>query len=299
VHLLLAFPLFVVVVGVDARWVGRALAKRYPELLAPDGAFTVFGRAAGPRDYLEKIFQIPFWLEPLAPATTRQMLRGLVSQTAPVRAGSPQPHSPARTDPGADGDADVADTIEADPESPPAELRGQLGRPQRRDLNPATLDIGEGELARMEELAPLISRSPRALKRFVNLYRLIKIGLDDVDAFLAEDAAASDYRVVLLLLALVSGYPTTADRLIDALGQSGGQSADTLDDLVRSLPDEEGDAERALLVAWLDSKDADPWRDTPADRLGIWAPEVARFSFGQIDAPADGAAAGAHGPSAS
>ena len=33
VHLLLAFPLFVVVVGVDARWITRSLETRYRELL--------------------------------------------------------------------------------------------------------------------------------------------------------------------------------------------------------------------------------------------------------------------------
>jgi hypothetical protein len=30
----LSFPLFVVVVAVDARWVSRALSKQYPNLLA-------------------------------------------------------------------------------------------------------------------------------------------------------------------------------------------------------------------------------------------------------------------------
>jgi len=59
VHLLLAFPLFVVVVAVDPRWVGRALEKQYPELLEGDDV--------GPNEYLEKVFQIPFWLDQLDP----------------------------------------------------------------------------------------------------------------------------------------------------------------------------------------------------------------------------------------
>ena len=33
VHLLLHFPLFVVVMAVDARWVSRALKERFPHLL--------------------------------------------------------------------------------------------------------------------------------------------------------------------------------------------------------------------------------------------------------------------------
>ena len=128
VHLLLAFPLFVVVVGVDARWVGRALAKRYPELLAADGAYTVFGRAATARDYLEKIFQIPFWLEPLAPATTKQMLRGLVSPAAASPAGTPQAHEPVEPNPVADDAEDVTGTS-----GPGLVLSGsrRVGRPAR------------------------------------------------------------------------------------------------------------------------------------------------------------------------
>ena len=70
IHLLLAFPLFVVVVGVDPRWVGKALKKHYPELLVEDGG--------GPEEYLEKIFQIPFWLEELTPGATTSMIGGLV-----------------------------------------------------------------------------------------------------------------------------------------------------------------------------------------------------------------------------
>jgi hypothetical protein len=77
IQLLLAFPLFVVVVGVDARWVKRALNVRYKDQLRPlrDGGWD----GATPQDYIEKIFQIPFWLEPMSPTSTRRYLGGLLS----------------------------------------------------------------------------------------------------------------------------------------------------------------------------------------------------------------------------
>src|SRR5262249_31171771 len=56
VHLLLAFPLFVVVVAVDARWLESSLREHYRQLDAD---------AAVPADFLEKIFQVPFWIPPL------------------------------------------------------------------------------------------------------------------------------------------------------------------------------------------------------------------------------------------
>ncbi|TDW76275.1 P-loop NTPase fold protein [Kribbella pratensis] len=55
VHLLLAFKLFVVVVGVDSRWLTRSIAAHYDNLLDE------------PDSYLEKIFQIPFALGAMTP----------------------------------------------------------------------------------------------------------------------------------------------------------------------------------------------------------------------------------------
>jgi KAP family P-loop domain len=73
IHLLLHFPLFVVAVAVDARWVSRSLTVRYKELIA-DNRTAEPGkpivpatdksecRPADAQDYLEKIFQIPYWV---------------------------------------------------------------------------------------------------------------------------------------------------------------------------------------------------------------------------------------------
>ncbi|HWX36901.1 MAG TPA: P-loop NTPase fold protein, partial [Steroidobacteraceae bacterium] len=85
IHMLLFFPLFVVVVAVDARWITRSLEAEFPHLLLADPAENdseappvgaphrrVSLRPALERlsavpssnalDYLEKIFQIPFWV---------------------------------------------------------------------------------------------------------------------------------------------------------------------------------------------------------------------------------------------
>src|SRR6185369_118728 len=94
IHLLLAFELFVVVVGVDARWVRHALRKHYPEMLdeSPDDQKsdgkkeTRWTRAATPRDYVEKIFQIPFWIKPMEPGDSEKLFKGLIpdAQLAPI-----------------------------------------------------------------------------------------------------------------------------------------------------------------------------------------------------------------------
>lgn len=65
VHLLLALPLFNIVVAVDARWLERSLYKAYlPESVADKLALgeQVSNIEFSPQQYLEKIFQIPFSL---------------------------------------------------------------------------------------------------------------------------------------------------------------------------------------------------------------------------------------------
>jgi KAP family P-loop domain len=88
VHLLLAFPLFVVVVAVDYRWVASALRAYYRGQLA-DEIDGVSGRTdkraasdaartiAQPDDYIEKIFQIPYWVRPIDEATGAAFLESL------------------------------------------------------------------------------------------------------------------------------------------------------------------------------------------------------------------------------
>ncbi|MET7489555.1 P-loop NTPase fold protein [Streptomyces sp. NPDC005538] len=70
IQLLLAFPLFVVVVGVDARWLLRSVHTHYRDVLGSDGLSTVAKDsrhwASTPQNYLEKIFQISLCLPPMS-----------------------------------------------------------------------------------------------------------------------------------------------------------------------------------------------------------------------------------------
>lgn len=82
VHLLLAFPLFVVVVGVDSRWLLRSVQRHYAQLAdgGDDGAEAHSPEewASTPQNYLEKIFQIPFTLRPMQSDEYATLIRGLV-----------------------------------------------------------------------------------------------------------------------------------------------------------------------------------------------------------------------------
>ena len=74
----------------------------------------------------------------------------------------------------------------------------------------------------MDTLAPLLEHSPRALKRFVNIYRLLKASLppDEESGFLEVQGAgpfAAPYQSVLWLLALANGLHRFSDSLFTAV----------------------------------------------------------------------------------
>jgi hypothetical protein len=98
VHMLLAFELFVVVVAMDARWVEASLKQNYEwladrqESLAGADKGGMRQAAAGgrvsPQDYLEKIFQISFWLEPMDATRAADYLKSLARAEAKPRSMS-------------------------------------------------------------------------------------------------------------------------------------------------------------------------------------------------------------------
>lgn len=296
VHLLLAFRLFVVVVAVDARWVSRSLAKRFPGLLTAerqgcplfgsggDPQFLCGARAqpdqrsnetnggnATPDDYLEKIFQIPFWLRPPAELGVRRMLRSLMEEGLPAGA------TVVST-------GDAVKTSEGAVPPPP------VFKHRQHAVDAKSLDITLPELEYIEKLAPLLDRSPRALKRFVNVYRLLKASLspEEEDDFLEENGAlGAPFKNVLLLLAVVTGLPRLSDDLIDGLLAAGYRSPGgkagyvTLGELIESLDASQKDPndEAARLVAWLDQEVGMTWRGANPNMLLNWVPRVSRYSY--------------------
>jgi hypothetical protein len=316
VHLLLAFPLFVVVVGVDARWVKRSLEVRYRELLhggdaqAKDSvapAELLIGKATTD-DYLEKIFQVPFWLRPMDETHTgrmvRSLLEGSVAAPASAQASTQAAEGSAQHEVAASSDALLAETARhvEDRASPPVEQAGGVVSP--RDVVKMLVDAGQPRSEERQEepqvnleslvfhheemefiavLAPLLDRSPRALKRFVNVYRLIKAGLTLTEqrAFVGADGP---YRAVLFLLAVDTGLPGLADRFFAALRTVSPESPATLLGLMRDKTHSKGLPGDGLLwarvSAWLRPHPNDePRFDAPLALLAEWEPRVMRYSF--------------------
>lgn len=227
VHLLLAFPLFMVVVAVDPRWLRRCLEKHYPDLLAlRSEQVRVLGdvlpsRPATAQDYLEKIFQVPFTLQPLRDEGFRKLVRGLAapkmasaSTTSVTPAASAAAPAPAPVSGAAAATAPAATTTSTatlPPESAPPPPPTEAESIER-------LTISAWELGDIQRLAALF-RTPRTVKRFINTYRFLRASLPRAEhtQFVGTEDAPGDYRVVIVLLAIVVSFPNIASLFLQRL----------------------------------------------------------------------------------
>ncbi len=144
-------------------------------------------------------------------------------------------------------------------------------------LHPQSLEITPDELAFMESLAPLLGDSPRAVKRFVNVYRLMKsLAVGEDDAFLTGSPRAS-YQLVLFLLAVVTGLPGISAELFGALR---GPAATTMTITAFAISMEATNpSEAGALKAWAAAPDNAAWSTLRFAELEPWSKQLARFSF--------------------
>jgi hypothetical protein len=226
VHLLLALESFVVVVGVDVRWIEAAISHHLDSSTANaeemnrtrTGDILREDLNVKPLEYLEKIFQIPFWLQPLSTGeggTYGQFVEHLLGPR-------PEENASKDRDEGLGGRGENKAAGQQDTEGTGRDLtadgRGAKGPEKQTDestdeiLSRVVLTTREYDLLRSPEIGALVGKSPRAVKRFLNTYRIIRArqrgsGLDE---FLAEKAGIPRYPVAILLLAIDIGQPDEA-----------------------------------------------------------------------------------------
>ena len=166
VHLLLAFPLFVVVVGVDPRWLLHSLKQHSKAFELEDGdqnrqpdGEDAHWRST-PLNYLEKIFQIPYTLTPMQKTGFDRLIDDLAT---PALAGSalPSPTPPIAPIPppvvtGVPGQA--PGTVFSAAPSPGGSLPAGIAAPPPPptlpfDLNPDALELTDSELDFMKNLS--------------------------------------------------------------------------------------------------------------------------------------------------
>jgi len=211
VHLLLAFNLFVVVVGVDPRWLNNALSRKYHDLFQNASGIAESGQASS-YDYLEKIFQIPFALKAatthgrakLIDELTKLDLETVEASVKPLKTDAAQPRNEQQSRQ-RDNLAGHALAEVQSSQSPFAETIS----------NRITLSAQEVQFIKI--IAENLS-TPRTIKRFVNIYRIIKAHKNYLHRPLTTIA---DHMPTIVLLAVIVGCPQGANDFVKQIKSSG------------------------------------------------------------------------------
>jgi peptidoglycan hydrolase CwlO-like protein len=226
IHLLLAFPLFVVIVGVDPRWLNNALSEKYRTLFGSSGNLApgkdieqtrpgmsqdspLLTGIATSYDYLEKIFQIPFALKPIN-KTGREKLIAYLMKDEMRQETEP---SVNQADQGQDAGGD---THQIQPLSPPAAPTEQQKQEEARRVRDK-LEFTKKEKEYMQRISFLFGRTPRSINRYINIYRIIKAhGSMKITGDFSED----EYVPIMFILGVIVGYSAYAEEFIAAIARS-------------------------------------------------------------------------------
>ena len=227
IHLLLAFPLFVVVVGVDPRWLNNALNTKYKMLFGikdNNNDQADDKNIASSYDYLEKIFQIPFCLKPITKDGRNDLIAYLLqremehqkkdevaaSKDADLKAGDvgkAETNVPKTNEVGNRSAQRVIEEVEesgARQEEMAVKIKALVNQ----------LSFSADELKFMQSISAIYATSPRTIKRFVNIYRIIKTHKSiEVTPPFSKD----DFAPVLILLSIVVGCSEEAEAFVKEL----------------------------------------------------------------------------------
>ena len=293
VHLLLALPLFVVVIGVDPRWLLRALNAHYSEVLTPESGIA----AVRPEDYLEKIINVPVILPEMTPTSMLNIVQELRVDQDRRRANQ---SSASVSIPTGESTRTLSSAFdESDLIEPSSEVAAQGAQTVRP---PRALTDQEADL--LGTLGNMID-SPRDAKRLMNIYRMIRATRDLSDAadFLGDAHRPGEYEAVALLLGLTTFNARLAAEVFDApAGQASGVRGGMLSrssyaawqEMVADLePVQAGTGWRNGVVDAIAAEDVAQWmrayRGLLAASTGVrlielrvfqaWIAKVRRFSF--------------------
>lgn len=209
VNLLMAFPLFVVIVGVDPRWVRNALLRKYQNqfVRAEINGFLeddVRRDFIDPSNYLEKIFQIPFHLRLAKSKSVKDMVRQLA-----ITGASLVENNSNLGDESGSQDIDVSGTLQEqfastilhDYDKKEAEINA-INSTKNTSADAGFLELSDIEIEYLQDMADIVGANPRSLKRFVNIFKVIKA---HEDYTLGKDADKDELIGILLMLAIATG----------------------------------------------------------------------------------------------
>ena len=290
IHLLLAFDLFVVVVGVDPRWMYSALQQAYAGYLQTDNAeqqktennLFHLTKQATPFDYLEKIFQIPFLLKPINKPGREDLI---ASQFAMENTnGNMDDKIKITEEKKNEPDDEINNKNEIlNQKSEATEINAaqndstiiKSGAVKQQETKKAIelLTILPEEINFMKAVSQLIGDSPRTIKRFTNIYRIIRTHTK----LQIKGEPIETYCTIILLLGIVTGLPDDSNKIFSMIRNSNKK---TLEEILSDYQDLPVDLKKALAEKYIlkDGTEAEAGK-LLTEKLRLNLELVLRFSF--------------------
>ena len=278
VHLLMAFPLFNVVVGVDKRCVHNALVYKNLSQYSQFADQSQIKKISiiTPSEYLEKIFQIPFQLKDPEEDSIKGMVDALLKdQIEEIRAEDllDKPEDSEETD--------SSETFTVEVPQLNIDNKGVFNeetvlkevKKENKLITPDDLKLSPEELSYLKEFAVVVGSVPRAIKRFINIYRIIRAH-QDLDISSTERKEA--YLSIMFLVAINIGqYKDDAKLVMDIIGKN---LSDTLGNNEDKAPE--------LIEIWSKIEKSDLINEVLSYSCGSinsYKGIVNRFSFGCVE----------------
>ncbi len=248
IHLLLAFPLFVVIVGVDPRWLNNALSEKFKKLfgnrspqqktngeqqepLEATSESLSLTDVATSYDYLEKIFQVPFALKPITKTGREDLIKHIIrdemlKETISTEEGS-KDHGDNKDEKSQQGGKQQQNhetpqnkkqegEVDKSKQENQGEEVNQGEGNDRKDSKKAKglLVFTSAELVYMQKISALFGQTPRTINRFVNIYRIIKAH-DSLKV--VGDYSKEEFMPIMFILGVVIGHSAFAEEFAEAV----------------------------------------------------------------------------------
>ena len=213
IQLLLSTKLFIVVLGLDTRYVTRALEKEYKEILQHEGDPSGL-------DYIEKIIQIPYRVRPIESENLQKYLNAqmdieaVIAQiSAPaLRDGTPGNASADQSASDADANHDASAPLTDNQTTGIADAAqtATSNAKEEIELPTAVIQFKHEDLLDLTVCCQKIALTPRSIKRLVNVLKLMKIfwfRAEKDNTIVERDRPRAVKQAAMCLLALSSAYP--------------------------------------------------------------------------------------------
>lgn len=288
VNLLMAYPLFVVVVGVDPRWVKNALYKRHQLQFTSQNENNNL-EVITPSAYLEKIFQVPFNLKKASDSSVKFMLKTL-AETKPLSVLTSESVTDSLTEKPAietSSEASEKATLKdetilkpttSSEETTPLDANTSLSEAKKLPpIEIESLTFSESEITLIQTMSPVVGSSPRAIKRFVNIFRIVKAHED-----YPNNMSPVETSMVLFLLALPIGkYKNLYFHFTDFMKLNGkNEKIETFFTTLENAKDPNKLLKKsALELKKILASDGTKLLETSCSKLSAHYPLLQRFSY--------------------